>query len=70
MPFGFEDLRPLDLFSFFLPRHGVNKIGGWGDVLDFDAGDFHAPGIGGFVDDGKQADVNGIALRLQVVKRH
>ncbi len=70
MAFGLQDLGALVAFGLHLAGHAVDQVARRRDVLDLDARDLDAPGLGGGVDDLQQARVDLIAVGQQLVEVH
>src|SRR5262249_42526074 len=48
----------------------VDEIARRGDILDLDARDLHAPGLGGRIDHLQQSGIDGVAIGEQLVEIH
>ena len=68
--FGVQNIRALFAFCFHLPRHGVDQIARWRNVLDLDASDLDAPGRCRVIDDQQQPLVDGVAFGQQFIEIH
>ena len=68
--FGIEDVGALFAFGLHLAAHGADDVGGRADVLEFDAGDLDAPGVGRLIDHGQEAGVDLVALGQSFVEVH
>ena len=67
---GFQNGGALVAFSLHLTAHGFHQIAGRVDVLDFDAGHFHAPRLGGLIHHTQKPVIDFVALGQQAVQLH
>ena len=67
---GLEDHRAFLALRLHLPAHRLDEVLGRLDVLDLDARDLDAPGLGSGVDDAEQPCVDLVAMREQLVEIH
>ena len=68
LAFGVNDLRPLLALCFGLLGHGAQHRFRHIDLLDFNVGDFHAPGRGMRVENALQTQVDFVAMSEQFVE--
>ena len=67
---GGEDFGALLTLGLHLLGHGLGDVVRRGEVLDLHAGDLHAPGIGGQVDDAQEALIDGVTVGEDLVEIH
>ena len=68
--FRVENVGAFLSLGFHLPRHGVDQVTRWCDVLDLDTRNLDTPGGGGIVDHGEQPGINAVALGKQFIEVH